>query len=417
MKYSFIIGLALIVCLQQNTFAQNNASPYSNLGIGDLETNNFDRTSGMGHAGLALSSNRFLYNANPSSYSALDDKFFNVEISARYKGINYSGSPITSTSNFSSDLQFKKIIAAIKIKPKWGVAIGLLPFSTANYSFTGNKTVLGSSYTAPAYYEGTGSVNKLFFSNSVKITKNFSVGLESAILFGQLSEIESINTSLSDSLLVTTKKIHIGSPYFKPGFQYNLKVNNGLNLSVGGTVAFKANLKENYTLNAVDGSTTLLNNTSYKSTTFVLPAQYAGGIAAKIKDKFTIATDYSFQNWGNLNYKGLSYALVNSNHFGAGFEYAKKLTYRDVSFEKRFFQAGFFYNDSYLKIADQQINGYGITLGAGMNFLRSNLGLQASVELGTRGTTNSGLIKENYSQVNLTISYRDFWYVKVKKYD
>ena len=40
--------------------AQNNTSPYSLIGIGDIEKSSFDRTSGMGHAGVALSSNRYI---------------------------------------------------------------------------------------------------------------------------------------------------------------------------------------------------------------------------------------------------------------------------------------------------------------------------------------------------------------------
>jgi len=49
---------------------------------------------------------------------------------------------------------------------------------------------------------------------------------------------------------------------------------------------------------------------------------------------------------------------------------------------------------------------------------RSGLGLQAAIELGKRGTTDNGLIKEKYTQFNVTISYRDFWVSrKMKKYN
>ena len=63
--------------------AQNNSSPYSIIGIGDIEKSSFDRTSGMGHAGVALSSNRYIYQANPASYAALDQHFFHFEAAAR----------------------------------------------------------------------------------------------------------------------------------------------------------------------------------------------------------------------------------------------------------------------------------------------------------------------------------------------
>ena len=75
-----------------------------------------------------------------------DDKFFNFEMTARAKYINYSGDPITSSSCTSSDLKIKKMSLALKIKPKWGVSLGLLPFSSANYSFYSNKNIAGLTF-------------------------------------------------------------------------------------------------------------------------------------------------------------------------------------------------------------------------------------------------------------------------------
>ena len=45
------------------------------------------------------------------------------------------------------------------------------------------------------------------------------------------------------------------------------------------------------------------------------------------------------------------------------------------------------------------------------------MGVHAAVEIGSIGTTNNSLIKEDYSQFTLTLSYRDFWFTHMKKYD
>ncbi len=421
-----ILNIAAIVCLQHIVSGQNNNSPYSIYGIGDIEQSSFDRTSGMGHSGMALSSNRFLYNANPASISGLDDKFFNIELSGRAKFINYSGDPVTSNSNSSSDLQIKKISLAIKIKPKWGMSIGLLPFSSANYSFNSNKYIIGAgNVSVPAYYQGSGSLSQLYLSNSYKLFKNFSIGLQSSYLFGQFSQTENIISSFAtDSGLTTIRKNVIGSAYFKPGFQFNTKVNSQLRLYFGGTATFKTSLNGVTSLSVSDGGivvptpqNTILEN--YKSVTFTLPARFAGSIAAKLKEKYTFSVDYSFQNWNSLNMQGITYKLVNSNFVSAGFEIAKLQRFRgsDVPFEKHFWQAGVFRNNSYLQINGQQVSTYGITLGGGKNFLRSNLGMQINTELGIRGMTTGGMIQENYAQVNIIFSYRDFWFVKVKRFD
>jgi hypothetical protein len=73
---------------------------------------------------------------------------------------------------------------------------------------------------------------------------------------------------------------------------------------------------------------------------------------------------------------------------------------------------------SYLNVYGQQIKEWGITMGAGTLLTRSGLGIQGTIEIGSRGNTSNGLIKENITQIGLTISYRDNWFTKkVKKYN
>ncbi len=427
MKINILTGLfALGIICGSNAFAQNNASPYSIVGIGDIEKSSFDRTSGMGHAGVALSSdatNRFLYHANPASYSGMQDKFFNFEASVRYKAVNYSGTPIGNASaSQSADLQFKKLVVAIKIKPRWGAAIGLLPFSTSNYSFYSTKTIIGSTTIIPTYSEGTGSTNQFFIANSYKINKHLSVGLHTAYIFGQLNQTETLLSGVSDSTLTTERNILLGNFFFKGGLQFQTKINKNIQLLAGATGSLKTPLKANYQLKVVDGTTALLSDNHYKDTYFNLPVSYTGGIAAKIKDKYTIAADYNFQSWDGANTNAYNYQLVNSSRYSLGFEYSKKINFRDyqgniLSAEKYFVQTGVFYTDSYLRIYGKQISEYGITIGGGFNTVKSNLGLQVGLEIGRRGTTDIGLIKEVYTQFHATFVYRDFWRVKIKRYN
>lgn len=426
MKIKILLSLLGSVLAVGFVSAQNNASPYSIIGIGDIERSNFDRTSSMGHTGIALApdaTNRFMYHANPASYSGLQDKFFNFEITARYKGVSYAGSPISSVSaSQSSDLQFKKLVIAIKIKPKWGTAVGLLPFSTANYSFYSTKNVQGSTLNVPTYNEGTGSTNQFFIANSYKINKHLSVGLHTAYIFGQLDQKEKLLASVSDSALLTDRNILLGNFYFKGGIQFQTKASKNWQVLAGATGSLKTPLKANYQLKITDGTTALLDNKQYKNTYFNLPLMYAGGLAAKFKDKYTFAADYSFQSWTNSNQNAFNYQLINSNKYSVGFEYSKKINFRDyqgniLSAEKYFLQTGLFYTDSYLRIYGKQLTDYGFTVGGGFNSLKSNLGLQIGLEVGRRGTKDLGLIQETYTQIHATFVYRDFWRVKVKRYN
>jgi len=62
----------------------------------------------------------------------------------------------------------------------------------------------------------------------------------------------------------------------------------------------------------------------------------------------------------------------------------------------------------------------GVTIGAGKNssIINSTLSLQGALEIGRRGTTTYGLIRENYVQFTVIIGYRDFWLPRnFRRYD
>jgi hypothetical protein len=416
-----VILLLLVILISDATYSQNNSSPYSIIGIGDIESGSFDRTSGMANTGLALSSGRFLYQANPASYSSLDDHFFHFEISARAKVVTYAGASINSNLNDqSSDFQFKKLSLAIKVKPRWAVSIGLMPFSTSNYSFFANKAIAGTNFPISAYEEGSGSTNLAYITNSYKISKNLSIGLQASYLFGQLEQKETIPpTSASDSALITTRNIVLTNPYFKLGLQYHKKINTKWVIAAGATGSLQTNLNTSTDITATSGNSTLVSIASYKSGVFKLPVTYSGGLAATLKDKFTFAADYNFQSWSNLHYSGLGYSLENTSRYSVGFEYSKKLQYKNQIFGERYFlQTGLFYSDSYLSMNGKQLNQFGGTIGAGFTPLRyPDLAIMGGLEIGKRGTTSNGLIRENYSQFTFTIAYRNFWLTKIKRYD
>lgn len=424
------LSIAVVFCFCLVTlFAQNTSSPYSIIGLGDMEKSYFDRTSGLGHAGVALTSDRYLYTSNPASFAFLDKPSFRnsfyFDVATRYKNVNYAGSAITnSTANQSNDLQFKRISFAIKPKAKWALSFGLLPLSSANYSFIGIKKIQGDNFGVDANYEGSGSSNLVYFSNSILITKNLSLGVQSSFLFGQFNDKEIVYSSITDSVLSTDRNIYLNSPFFKGGMIYKVNAGKDLNLSIGATGSLKTNINANYGLTVRDGNTTLKEVNENRKNYTSLPAMGVICVAATYKNKYTFVFDYAAQNWSNLNYRGTNYSLKNSNRISAGFQYANNVAIQDVKggtasvYEKNAFQIGYFYNNSYLHIYGEPIKEWGITLGASTQLNRSGLGIQGTIELGSRGTTNNGLIKENITQVGITVSYRDFWFTKkVKRYN
>ena len=421
-KY-FLLFLFIFCTLFAN--AQNNNSPYTIIGIGDIENGSLDRTAGMGNASIAVWSKRNLIQSNPASFARLEDvpfrTGFNFEVSARYNSVNYAGTPVTNASdNRSTDLQFKKACLAVKPKKYWAISLGLVPYSTANYSFGLNKDVPGAGFTIPSYIQGSGNTSLIYLANSFAINKHLSFGVQTAAIFGQFSQVETIaSAQVSDSVLFSTRNYSVNAPFFKFGVLYDHDINKKWNVALGSTLSLKTQLNGLYDLTVINGNSTIKSNETYVSNYFTIPVAYAGGVSATYSQKYTIAADYGYQPWSNTNPSGLGYKIINSNHFSVGGEYANRMIFRDgTSVEKYFLQAGFYYNNSYLQIYGNQITDVGGTIGAGFNSLKNGLGMSAALQIGSRGTMSQNLIKENYIRLSVTISYRDFWRAQNKyKYD
>jgi hypothetical protein len=59
----------------------------------------------------------------------------------------------------------------------------------------------------------------------------------------------------------------------------------------------------------------------------------------------------------------------------------------------------------------------GVTAAFGINSLKSPLAYDIILQYGIKGTTQNGLIRENYTNLTFVLNYGALWYTKGKKYD
>ncbi len=412
-----ILASFLLFTLSAAVYCQNTNSPYSILGIGDLETNYYNRTAGMANTGIAYRSDRYLLNNNPASYSALQQQFFAFELSARGQFVSYAGQPINGFSNTSKDFAIKHFAVGTKINKFWGSSFGLMPFSSASYAFTSVKNIQGTNTSVPAQYEGTGGVNQIYWGNAFQLFKHFSVGVNASYLFGSLTQTETLLTSDLQTSLVTTNQIFLKNFYFTYGAQYYFQLNKHWDVSLGGTYSTKQQLAAEYNVQVTDNSSDILKNTITRNDVFRIPTASAAGISITKDKKYTVTADYKYQSWTNSNASGVNYSLENSSRGSVGFEISNKKQYINQAYERSHLQAGLYYGNSYLNVHGQQLKDVGLTVGYGVNSIRSPLGFNVAMEIGQRGTTKNDLIKETYVNFTFTVSYRDFWLTKGRKYE
>lgn len=411
-----LLTLSLIsVC----SVAQNISQPYSILGIGDLEDSYFNRNSGMANTGLALRSDIVLYQANPASFSALTNQFFTFETAVQGKTVTYTGLGVNPESNTNGDVTFKKVTAGIKLTKRWGSCIGFTPFSSVNYTFSTSQFVPGG--TGASVYDGNGGINQVFFANAYRISKNFSVGINSAYLFGGINQTQNIEDPNSQSVIASTKNTYYRKFNFTYGLQYFAKVTKHWDYNLG-MIYSPVNTLNGETSLLVTDNTQVIRNQIINNVHFTLPATYGIGMALTHNDILTYAADYKYQAWSDVNAKETNLVYTNSHRVSVGVDYTKLKNAQvaggqKYTYEKYNIQAGAFFNASNLLLNGRQINEYGLTLGGGKPVSGGKITLNLALQLGSRGTTKNNLIKETYGQLTLNISYRDVWYTKGRKFD
>jgi hypothetical protein len=411
-QFSYIFFLLL----SNAAFSQNNNSPFSLIGIGDIDNNGYNRTSGLASTGQAYRSERYLISNNPASLTALQKQFLHYELSGRGQFVTYTGDPLNGLSSKSKDFAMKHLTIGTKVASWWGTSIGLKPFSSSNYLLSTFKNIQGNSSSVPVQYDGNGGVNQVYWANGFQITRHFSVGINAAYLFGSLTQTETLSNSDLQTSLVTTRQLYLRHIYILYGAQYYTAINKKWDIALGGTYAGKTNINTQNNQQVTNNGVLIPNTNLQTLGNFTLPGAANFGIRIIKDKKYSFLADYQYQPWSSTNYSGPSYVLQNSNRYSIAVEKSnKKAIYQDT-YEKSFLQAGLYYGNSYLNVNGHSINDMGLSLGFGSTSLKNPFGYAVSLEVGQRGTTSNGLIKENYVNINFTITHIDVLLTKGRKY-
>ena len=396
-------------------FTQNTNNPYSVYGIGDLDNNVYNRTSGMGGTGLAIKSSVFLIDNNPAALTGLPKSFYVATLGATGRTNTFSGTPINAGNNNSKDFWIKRFALAVKINKFWASGVGFNQLSNVNYNLTGTRFIEGSADAYSVGFQGDGGLNEYYWTNAVSLGKHFSLGLRTSFISGSINKNEILSEANLTTAISTTQQDYYRNFRLQAGALYETPINKKWTVSLGGRYSPKTGLIYDRTLTVTENSAAVESNKYLSSGTFYLPTSYAGGIALKRGIKSVFAVDYSYEDWSSLKVKDQGWQLVSSNRISAGAEFSSYKNDRGILVEKRFYQVGGYYNTSYLQVRGEPINDWGITVGMGGS-LKNQFLYNLSLQGGIRGTTAQNLIRQTFLGFTFSLSYRDFLLSKGRVY-
>lgn len=431
--YSFLMIATLAVNLANAQHHTN--SPYSRYGIGEIFSKGFGQNRAMGGTAIGLNSATNLNITNPASYNAIPQQSITFEVGLSSKQSQFS----TDDWNYNAENSNISYLALGFPITKWlKGSLGIIPYSTVGYSVMNHTSIPKDGFIvgdATTLYEGEGGIYSAYFGNSIKLPYNFYLGYNINYMFGTLDHTKS--TEFLDyndrTALVTETHDRINDFYYNLGLQYTNKIklkkdNKLLFYTIGLIFDNERKISAMRTtktdrmlyVNSLSRTNEILNDT-LNDGNIVLPQNIGIGFSLLSKH-FLFAFDYAQQDWSKAKFfDKTDVNLTKSNKFAIGMGYTPDPNSTNY-WKARQYRIGGHYENTYLQMMDkngnyQQVVDYGLSLG--MDFYwrstKTDYNLfNLAIELGKRGTTDSGLLEEKYVNFHINFSLHSLWFMKYK---
>ncbi|WP_372792525.1 hypothetical protein [Lutibacter sp.] len=422
-----ILAVVITLFISSATFAQkNNTSAYSFFGIGDKNNLNTVEQLSMGGVGVALNDVYHLNFSNPASVASLSFTTYTLAIENKNIKAQDSNSKQSAAATYLSYLAL-----GVPLGEKGGLSFGLLPNSSVGYSLVSNVLDTEDVLTEATLYSGEGGTNKVFLNFGYKPFKGVSVGLQGNYIFGKIEN--SIINQTADALLATKYETvsNVKGYSLSIGFQYEKDLSDKIDLSFGASFDLNNTTKtkgNEYLYSVSLGSyesprDTILSINSIGELKSPIKTTLGAGIGQK--NKWGAGVDYSFQDALKLegsvfnsyskiaydNYSKIALGGFYTPKFNSISSYWDRVTYRaGLKFEK----TGLLVDPAGTGNDFTAIDDFGISFGVGLPLSQQLSNINLGFELGKRGNTNNGLVKENYFNFRLSLSLNDKWFKKLE---
>ena len=411
-----LIVLASIL-LSLTSWAQDNtASPYSYFGLGEVKFKGTEEAKAMGGISIVADSTQ-LNLINPAYYSKLRYTTFAVG------GTNsFTNFYTNNESDKSQRTSLDYLLIAIP-KQKFGITIGLMPFSTVGFKLKSSEINSIDQTLREKKFLGNGNINRVLFGTSYKINSKFSVGFDINYNFGKIKTetvefVEDPVIQLGSRERNTSIVKGFSSSF---GVTYEGKINNKLTLYSSLTFSPESKLYSENTRNIatiVYGSSgnELIDeeqNVDVQNNYIAIPTKLSIGSGIGVKNKWLIATEITLQQTSKLENRfkdELNGDFKNATKIALGGFFIPKYNSFSSYFSRITYRAGLRYENTGLVLKNESINDYGMTFGLGLPVGLSKINI--GFELGKKGTTTQNLIQENYFNLNIGLSLSDLWFRK-----
>ena len=398
----------------------------------------------MGDVKYAMNQPFYLNYANPASYGSLAATTFSVgAVVSRTRSYNSE----TTQDNDNGSLRYFGL--GIPITKRLGIAIGARPYTSIGYGIQIDSDI---PYPSPLItrYEGNGGMTIIYGGIGAEIIKDssqiLSVGVNSNFFFGnsQQSYFNSLDNNTGALSSLFRESSYTSDFGFDLGLTYQLDLdhvtgytgNGASKITIGATYSLPTDLKSRFESFSgafyTSGANVVITDTlnySRDTTSIYMPQRYGVGLNYEIFNKETkslwiLEADYEATKWADLRINKSETSLTNSQSYMFGFQFIPDSKGVRDFFKLLSYRGGITYRETRILIGNEQMvdlsvsGGFGIPLVRSKSVYPSSSTVDFGVVVGSRGTTDNGLIREQYTHIYIGLSfspnYWDRWFQKRK---
>ncbi len=415
-----LLGVVCTLLLFSEANAQSSASTYSALGIGEFNYSGLTQNQAMGGLGISFGTGWGANVVNPALSTR--NTIFNFQAALNYRRLNASNGEESSAVD-GGGLSYLALSLPVKAG-KMTVGMGLNQLTSVNYSLIIESTVNNAEYEAVNFIEGDGGISEAYLNFGYVLAKNLSIGAQGSYLFGstirtnQLFLYDDDNTDVGvpseyyERLTVSDVGYKLGAHYyFKIGEESNLHLGaiyQNLGAINGKTFAKLASIGQ---ASDPDSDGDLIANDEPGSV--YVPNRLGFGLSYEKANKFVIGLEAQYQDFTQYrSFLDDPTELREAIKVGLGMQYVPDYTSIDNSLKRTTYRFGLEYQQTPYYLNQTSINDIGINFGASLPVNQLSL-LNIAVKTGRRGTTDNGLIRENYINFTFGFSLNDnSWFYK-----
>ncbi|MEO5585044.1 MAG: hypothetical protein ABIQ75_06285 [Flavobacteriales bacterium] len=405
-------------------------SPYSAYGFGDLLPTGQVSQALMAGTGLAITEPYSVLLGNPASYSALARPVFEAGISFRS---TRSSSSLKSTS--ASDANFTGFSIGIPFaRGKWGLAMGLTPFSDVSYS-TG-RTVAFDGGNVNYKYTGSGGLDRAFvglgrtlYSQRADSLGNRGTqvrfGADFNFIFGSIEQTRDAvyvpgtgyyNTKAFTSLVLRSPTADASLVWQGDLTKKMVKDADNWRWSIGASVDLPAKFRASYS-SLVTTYTVSTNIETVRDTTsndqgvkgnVDLPVAFGLGIGVQ-NARWAFTVEMKQQDWSAVKLEVPGYQMPSP--LRSALTTAAAVRFQPAIegniLHRAVYRFGYRHVDAPQQVRGLGLSGDAATVGISfpLNAVQTNSWLHVGGEFGQRGSTADGLVQERYAALWVGLAF------------